>query len=333
MSFSHQPVIVSILLAARDEEANIERCLLSLSALDYPVGQIEICIGDDDSTDATAQIVQNFIQNHPQFTYSRISVQLGELKGKANVLAQLARQAKGKYFLFCDADIAVQPGWATAMLQQFRSETGIVIGLTRMKESHLLADFLSLEWLFALTIMRICSLFKIPVTGLGNNMAITREAYEAVGGYEKLGFSVVEDYTLFMAIVEKGYGFIQAYTPKVVSLSEPINTFGELRIQRRRWIEGVMQSFWLTRLSIILSACVIPFLLILAIWWPYAAAQLLTGHYLVITGIATAAIVYLRQHDLWKTVFFFWFYLFGHTTVMLINYFRPGRLIWKGREY
>lgn len=41
------------------------------------------------------------------------------------------------------------------------------------------------------------------MTGLGNNMAVSREAYDAVGGYEQIGFSIVEDYALFIAIIRK----------------------------------------------------------------------------------------------------------------------------------
>jgi cellulose synthase/poly-beta-1,6-N-acetylglucosamine synthase-like glycosyltransferase len=330
---SPESVIVSILLAARDEEANIERCLLSLEALNFPVEKMEILIGDDDSSDRTAEIIRQFIGQKSQFKYTKITSSFPGLKGKANVLAQLARNARGKYLFFCDADIAVQPQWLVAMLKQFKPETGIVVGLTRMKKSHFLADFLSLEWLFALTVMRICSLFKIPVTGMGNNMALTRESYEAVGGYEKIGFSIVEDYALFMAVARKGYGFCQAYTTDVLSESEPVNSLYELQIQRKRWMQGVMQSFWATKLSIILSACLIPFLAVFAIWFPVLAGYLLLAHYSVITITAIASIMILRQTDLWKTVFFFWFFMFGHTLLMLYNYMKPGKMIWKGRTY
>jgi cellulose synthase/poly-beta-1,6-N-acetylglucosamine synthase-like glycosyltransferase len=89
-----------------------------------------------------------------QFTYIKVTEQRAGLKGKANVLAQIAHQAKGRYFIYCDADIAVQPGWASEMLAHFRPETGVVVGVTRMKHTHLLADLLSMEWLFALSAAR-----------------------------------------------------------------------------------------------------------------------------------------------------------------------------------
>ena len=47
---------VSILIAARDEEAALPRCLASLRALNYPAELLEILVGDDASTDGTAAV-------------------------------------------------------------------------------------------------------------------------------------------------------------------------------------------------------------------------------------------------------------------------------------
>ena len=47
---------VSILIAARDEEASLPRCLASLRALNYPAERLEILVGDDGSTDRTAAV-------------------------------------------------------------------------------------------------------------------------------------------------------------------------------------------------------------------------------------------------------------------------------------
>lgn len=154
MSVPDNQIEVSVLLAARNEEHNIKKCLQSLSELDFPINKIEILIGDDDSDDQTAEIIQSFILDKPQFVYFRISENVSGLKGKANVLAQLSKKAQGKYFLYCDADITVPVTWVSSMLSHFEGNTGVVVGLTRMKKINLLSDFLSLEWLFILTIMR-----------------------------------------------------------------------------------------------------------------------------------------------------------------------------------
>lgn len=324
---------ISVLVAARNEEKNIERCLKSLNELEFSKEQIEIIIGDDDSDDHTAEIIKRYIADKPNFIYKKITETLPGLKGKANVLEQLSHTAKGQYFFFCDADIAVQPTWVTSMLLHFKKKTGVVVGVTRMKKSHLLADFISMEWLYVLSTIRLAAINKIPITGMGNNMAVTREAYFAIGGYESIGFSVVEDYTLFMAIVRKGYDFDVAFNPKILNFSEPVNSWSELLRQRKRWIHGVMQSFWATRLTVVVSACLVPAFLILMFWNPDLSQKLLLIHYLMITGAALTTISILRQKDLFLIAVLFWFYMVSISVLMLVIYLLPGKTVWKGREY
>ncbi|MCF0060216.1 glycosyltransferase [Dyadobacter chenwenxiniae] len=324
---------VSVLVAARNEENNIERCLKSLNELNFPKENIEIIIGDDDSDDLTEELIARFIWDKAQFKCIKITKQIAGLKGKANVLAQLAHEAKGEYFFYCDADIAVRPTWISAMLRHFKEKTGVVVGLTRMKRSNLLADLLSTEWLFALSVARFFSLFKIPMTGMGNNMAVAREAYFAVGGYEKLGFSIVEDYTLFMGIAKGGYDFKMAYHVDILNVSEPVTSFSELIKQRRRWMQGVMQSFWVTKWTLILSSLIVPIFLILSIWFPVEPLIGIGRYYLLITIISLFSIVFLKQYDLWKAALLFWFHMTLIGWIMLANYLLPGKTVWKGREY
>ena len=85
---------VSILVAARDEELALPRCLASLRALRYPAGLLEILVGDDASTDRTVAVAAAAMQGFAgQFRVVSIVGNLGRARGKANVLAHLMRQA------------------------------------------------------------------------------------------------------------------------------------------------------------------------------------------------------------------------------------------------
>lgn len=324
---------VSILLAARNEEAAILRCLQALDALDYLKDQLEILVGNDASTDATESIILDFIRDKPHFRYLSIQHQTEGLRGKANVLAQLAHQATGDYFFFCDADIAVAPTWIASMLSLFKPKVDVVVGVTRMVPGGTFAAMQSLEWLFSLTAMRFFSLFEIPFTGMGNNMAVSREAYWAVGGYEKIGFSIVEDFALFMAILGQGYTFAQGFQPQLVSLSLPVTSVSELLIQRKRWVKGAMQAPLSIRLSFIASAFFLPVLLILAFIAPAWSLGLAALHFLLVSAISLMGLRLLRQPDLMKFIPIFWFYFSFNNTIMLINHLLPTPTVWKGRNY
>jgi len=98
--------LVSILIPARNEEENILPLLISIKEQDYY--NIEVIVLDDNSDDETYQIVNEFCQ-----TDHRFSIIKGELLpqgwlGKNYACYQLAKQAKGDFLLFLDADEIVK---------------------------------------------------------------------------------------------------------------------------------------------------------------------------------------------------------------------------------
>lgn len=332
MPFNEFPYI-SILLAVRDEEVNIIRCLESLNKLSYPSDRLEILIGNDLSTDLTEELINTYISDKPSFQLHNIYHQEADLRGKANVLAQLARKAKGEYYFFCDADIAVKPDWIQNMLKNFTPKTGVVNGITIMDSKGLYSDLQSLEWLFALGSFRLLYFLNIPITSMGNNMAIRAKAYHATGGYETVGFSVVEDYTLFKAILNKGYSFNQCFEQGVISTSVPVANLRSQLIQRKRWMQGAMQvPFWIIALFFI--GAVFPWICITMIpLFGEFTLWLLMLCYLTITFLTAIPIYILREFRLFKSLPFFGFYIALMNLLSLISYFKPGKVVWKDRQY
>ncbi|MFC7666406.1 glycosyltransferase [Hymenobacter humi] len=141
---------VSILVAARNEEATIERCLRALAAQRYPAGRLEILIADDGSTDNTAAVVRAFIADKPQFRLLSVQHRLGTTKGKSNALAHLCRAATTDFFLFTDADMAVGPDWVTGMLAAATPDVGVVTGITTAR-GNLFGRLQGLDWLLVST--------------------------------------------------------------------------------------------------------------------------------------------------------------------------------------
>lgn len=236
---------VSILVAARNEEANLPRCLASLRALQYPAELLEVLVGDDASTDRTRAVAEAALAGFAGTArVVSISENLGRARGKANVLAHLARLATTEYFLITDADIAVPPTWVPAMLRHAAPGVGTVTGLTVTEGSGLLARLQRLDWLLSLALIQVGTEAGQPMTAMGNNMLITRAAYLATGGYEALPFSVTEDFALFEAVNARGFGFRQLFEPAVRATSRPIGSCRGLVTQRLRWLRGVAALPW-----------------------------------------------------------------------------------------
>ncbi|MFD1873223.1 glycosyltransferase [Hymenobacter bucti] len=234
---------VSILVAARNEAANIGRCLESLARLNYPADKLEILIGDDASTDGTAAVVQRFIAGRPQFRLLLVRQQLGTARGKGNVLAHLCRAATADYFLLTDADMVLSPDWAQAMVAAAPAGVGIVTGITTA-EGPLFGRMQGLDWLFGLNLIRLLTDCGLPITAVGNNMLVTRAAYESIGGFEALAFSITEDLQLFQQIVAQGWHYRNLIEPRVLGISAPQPTLGHLLGQRKRWMKGAGRLPW-----------------------------------------------------------------------------------------
>jgi len=100
--------LVSILIPVRNEEGNILSLLQSIQNQDYD--NCEVIILDDDSTDNTYRVCADFAAEHPRFKVIKGKKLPYDWLGKNYACHQLAKQAKGDYFLFLDADEQVYNG-------------------------------------------------------------------------------------------------------------------------------------------------------------------------------------------------------------------------------
>jgi glycosyltransferase involved in cell wall biosynthesis len=99
--------LVSVLVPARNEERSIQHLIRSLQMQDYK--NIEILVYDDLSEDRTAEMVKELAANDQRIKLIQgVSLPKGWL-GKNHACHRLAKNAKGEYFLFMDADVTAEP--------------------------------------------------------------------------------------------------------------------------------------------------------------------------------------------------------------------------------
>ena len=98
--------IVSVLIPARNEEKNIGHLLTDLQNQDYK--NIEIIVFNDESTDATEQIVKTSMATDTRIKFlSSGGLPRGWL-GKNHACHTLAQDASGSWLLFLDADVRLK---------------------------------------------------------------------------------------------------------------------------------------------------------------------------------------------------------------------------------
>ena len=324
---------ISVLIAARNEENAILDCLRAIARLNYPPGKVEVLIGNDQSTDQTRTRVTEFITDKPTFHVVDITPSSIGLRGKANVLAQLVRQARGSLLFFTDADTRVPPDWLTEMSRQFNPPTGVVTGVTLPQGPGLFQKLQTIDWLYNLTLTHLVSIMGIPVTAMGNNMAVSRAGYEAVGGYEALPFSVVEDYTLFQAIVANGYGFRNLLNEQVLAETTPVTTLGAFLQQRKRWMRGATAlPAWMVG-SLYVQYLIGPLLLLLGYFSPVLAAGLYLIRLFIQLTILSFGLSRLKQTNLWLFALLFEPYQLIIGPLSVAFYLLPVPIEWKGRRY
>ncbi|NDK55984.1 glycosyltransferase [Pontibacter fetidus] len=336
-SYSLQPVVqprISILIAARNEEHSILRCLTAIEALNYPHTKIEVLIGDDASTDNTRAIVDDFIKDKPNYRCITITKTIGNARGKANVLAQLTKLATTDYFFYTDADIAVPKNWIQAMLAELKEDIGVVTGVTTITGNHFFHKMQALDWVYSLGLVQVVADIGLPVTTMGNNMLLRREAYEQVGGFETIRFSITEDIAIFNEILHKGWNFRNIYTRNALALSLPAANFVQYINQRKRWMSGSMHLPLYMAVIFVLHAAYYP---VLIPFFAYTSVAVMGGIFLL-KLIFQSVFVHICLHRLnlavpWHYYILFELYLVVSSVMLIIYFFMPFRTVWKGRKY
>ncbi|WP_188462109.1 glycosyltransferase [Marivirga lumbricoides] len=324
---------ISILLAVRNEVHTVNFVLNSLEKLDYPADKFEVLMGDDGSDDGSTKILRAWDKETNNFFYVPIQANQYQLKAKANVLAQLADRAKGKYFMITDADVEVPASWISKHLACWKTGMGVQSGFSLVKTENFFSSMQMIDWGLALGMVKIVSGWKVPVTAVGNNMIVSREAYEAVGGFRNIPFSLTEDFALFQAVVQKGFAFQQLANEESMVKTNAIKGFWELLEQRKRWMSGAMQLPAFMKTLLIIQATYFPAMLVLIFINPLVAIPLF-GLKLTLQSLFVNKILErLNQYMPLGHLFMFEFYSGFLSVALMVYYLLPLPVKWKGRKY
>lgn len=122
--------LVSIIVAAHNEESCIEEKLLNLLALDYPRDRAEILIGSDGSSDRTEEIVRRFAGEGVGL------VSFPQQHGKSAMQNSLAALASGDVLVFTDADCLLPRAALSQLLEHFADpRVGLVSACPRFQNA------------------------------------------------------------------------------------------------------------------------------------------------------------------------------------------------------
>ena len=201
--------LVSILIPARNEASAIAGTVeAALASRGVPV---EVIVGDDGSTDATAEIVRGIAGRESRLRLLAVPPLPEGWTGKNHACASLAAAARGDDLLFIDADVTLGPA-AAAGLAAHAARTGcaLVSGVPRQVTGTLgerltvpMIGFLLLGYL-PMPLMR-----RLPQPSLGaacgQLVLATAAAYRAVGGHGAIRGSLHDGVFLPRVLRAAGY--------------------------------------------------------------------------------------------------------------------------------
>jgi glycosyltransferase involved in cell wall biosynthesis len=223
----HEPsvkpsIVLSVIVPARDEEANLGACLSSLTAQSeagWLLGEHwELLVVDDGSTDRTAEIARSLVG----VTVLTAPTPLPRgWTGKANACWVGAEQASGQWLLFTDADTVHTAGslsrgvleaekYSVAMLSY--SPAQVVPGLLQRAVMPLVFSELATAYPAA----QVNDPAKRIAGANGQFLLLRSDAYRTIGGHREVSGSLVEDVDLACLAKRSGLGLRFRYAPETV---------------------------------------------------------------------------------------------------------------------
>jgi chlorobactene glucosyltransferase len=187
---------ITLIIPARNEENNIRECLTC--ALNSTYSFQQILVVDDQSSDATAAIVESLQKDNPRIALLRIHELPSRWVGKNNALFQGAQHADSDWLLFIDADVRLHEHAVAQILHYAQQQQYDILSLS----PHQLCDkyyekllqpevFTMLNTLFPLH--RINTESSTLSAFNGSFILIKKNAYFSFNGHQAVYNAVLED--------------------------------------------------------------------------------------------------------------------------------------------
>jgi len=201
--------LVSVIVPARNERRNIERCLRSVLAARYP--RLEVLMIDDRSDDGTADIARAIARDDGRLRVIVASELPIGWFGKQWACATGARAARGDLLLFTDADTWHAPDLLPRAVNALRARVADLLSVAGRQEMHGFWERVVQPQFFALLSIRYggtehVSRTKRAVDAIANGqfILVRRQAYDAMGGHERVRDRVAEDLAMAQEYVRSG---------------------------------------------------------------------------------------------------------------------------------
>jgi glycosyltransferase involved in cell wall biosynthesis len=239
--------VITVVIAARNEEKNIGACIGSILKQTYPRELFEIVVVDDHSIDATAKIATSFSEQNVTL------IKLNEIAGNNNLNSYKKKAvetginyAHGNLIVTTDADCLVHPQWLEIIASFYNKfnpafiASPVVYAMPLAEESFFkksLKIFQSLDFIMLQGITGASVNEKIHNMCNGANLAYEKKVFCEVEGFKGIDEIASGDDMLLMQKIQNKYpsriGYLQS-TNAIVQ-TQSAETLKDFMSQRIRW--------------------------------------------------------------------------------------------------
>ena len=202
---------LAVVIPARDEQANIERCLCSVVQQTYPASRLRIVVIDDHSTDATFSIAAAIAKRYPRVAVLRSPALPPHWVGKSHAcwIGTRAIAPDTEWLCLIDADVWAEPALLASAVAAAHAADLDLLSLAPRQELQSFAERLIMPCgLYLLAFCQDLRSVQAPdgkeATATGQFMLVRRAAYDAIGGHAAVRGAICEDLMLARLIKRSG---------------------------------------------------------------------------------------------------------------------------------
>lgn len=334
---------ISILIPCRDEEASIEACLRAIFESTRPVE--EVVVFDDGSTDSTPEILARLSDE-----FDTLRVEKGDglpegWVGKPHACHQLARRASedADLLFFIDADVDLEPSGVLRIASILSAyEADVVTSVPRQRTEsffeRLVLPVLHLTYTSWLPLPLIWKA-RDPrfLAANGQLLAVRREAYEAVGGFEAVKNEVVDDMAFCRNVKKSGRRVVFADGHEIASCRMYEDTRGVWEGFSKNLYEGIGGSILalLVVLGLYIGTFLVPFGGVLVGFFMENKALLFASSAGVAAQLATRFVLAIRHKQPIEGILLHPLSIVAFCAIAINSmiWSLKGEISWAGRTY
>lgn len=216
-------IILSVIIAAKNEVENIAALIESLSNQLYPSNLFEVIIIDDDSSDDTLNKATSLTKELDNFSVYKVADK--KFPGKKGALQLGIEKAKNPFILITDADCQPESKWIESFAKKLDSEIDFVFGISPFIQNISIVNRIScFENLRSSLLTFSAANLGLPYSAAARSFGFKKDSFERLFGYKNTTETLSGDDDLLLReaikhkmkidVVADNNSFVYSNTPK-----------------------------------------------------------------------------------------------------------------------